>query len=225
MYPTRPLVMGDHRDSGAAIEELGYVISLDGEMYNRFNKKRKKTVVGGYDVWQVMYQKGLAKTRTLRCNIGVYSAWLEDRDTIGYNIHHVNHCVTDNHLFNLVKLDNRDHISYHMAFDRLSNKNQVILLKVFQYIGKLYFNKAYSISRIFGEEKSRDQILDLYKKFEKEIMRLIEAVMNNSASLDWLLYSLGCEVGEVKDGEFTQEQIDRFLKSYKEQTNDFKSKN
>ena len=202
MYPTRPLVMGNHRDSGAATEGFGYVISLDGEMYNRFNKKRKKTVVYRYDVWQVMYQKGLAKTRTLRCNIGVYSAWLEDRDTIGYNIHHVNHCITDNHLFNLVKLVERDHLDYHNAFDRLSNKNQVILLKVFEHIGRFYLNKAYSI----GEEK----ILDLYKKFEKAIMKLIEAVMNNSA---WLLYSL--------DGEFTQEQIDQLLK---EETNG-KSKN
>lgn len=193
MYPTRPLVMGNHRDSGAATEGFGYVISLDGEMYNRFNKKRKKTVVYRYDVWQVMYQKGLAQTRPLRCNIGVYSAWLEDRDTIGYNIHHVNHCITDNHLFNLVKLVERDHLDYHNAFDRLSNKNQVILLKVFEHIGRFYLNKAYSI----GEEK----ILDLYKKFEKAIMKLIEAVMNNSA---WLLYSL--------DGEFTQEQIDQLLK-------------
>lgn len=191
MYPTRPLVMGNHRDSGTATEGFGYVISLDGEMYNRFNKKRKKTVIAGHDVWQVMYKKGLAKTRTLRCNIGVYSAWLEDRDTIGYNIHHVNHCVTDNHLFNLIKLDNRDHLNYHMAFDRLSNKNQVNLLKVFQYIGRFYLNKAYS--------KSRDQILDLYKKFEKEVMRLIEAVMNNSPSLYWILYSHGYEVGKMKD--------------------------
>lgn len=218
MYPTKPLVMGNHRDSGAATEEFGYVVSLDGELHNRFNKKRKKTVIGGYDVWQVMYQKALAKTRTLRCNIGVYSSWLEDRDTIGYNIHHVNHCVTDNHLFNLVKLVERDHLDYHIAFDRLSNRNQVILLKVFQTIGGLYFNKAYSISRVFGEEKSIDQILSLYKKFEKEVLWLIEAVMNNSASLDWLLYSYGCEVGEVGDGEFTQEQIDQFFKSYKEET-------
>lgn len=194
MYPTRPLVMGDHR---AEIEELGYKISLDGECYNRFNKKRKKTVIAGHDVWQVQYKKSLAKTRTLRCNIGVYSAWLEDRDTKGYKIHHVNHCVTDNYLFNLVKLTNRDHVNYHTAFNRLPNKAQVILLKEFHNIGRTYFEKAYSI----GVKKSRNQILGLYKKFEKEVIRLIEAVISNRVLLYWILYGRGYNVGLMKDWE------------------------
>ncbi len=189
MYQTRPLVMGNHREAGT--EELGYLISLDGECYNRFNKKRKKTVIAGHDTWQVMYKKGLAKTRTLRCNIGVYSAWLNDRDVKGYHIHHVNHCVTDNYLFNLVKLTNRDHLNYHMAFNRLSNKIQVNLLRAFHTIGRHYFSKAYL--------KSRNQIVALYKKFEKEVMRLIEAVINNSPSLYYILYSRGYEVGKMKD--------------------------
>lgn len=165
MYPRKPLVMGNHRRDVAEIEEFGYMVSLDGKLYGTRNTEIKKQNVKGYDVWQVCYARGVAKTRTLRANIGTYCAWTGDRETEGYNIHHIDHCNTNNHLFNLVKLVEREHLAYHAAFDRLPNETQVYLLKL--------LNNMVTIA-----SKSKTTAED-YKNFTPTARYIIQSVINS----------------------------------------------
>lgn len=165
MYPRKPLVMGNHRRDVADIEEFGYTVSLDGKLYGTRNTEIKKQNIKSYDVWQVCYARGVAKTRTLRANIGTYCSWTGDRDTEGYNIHHVNHCNTNNHLFNLIKLVEREHLDYHAAFDRLPNETQVYLLKLLNNIVK---------GAIELEARAED-----YEEFAHIVLGIIRSVINS----------------------------------------------
>lgn len=160
-----PLVMGSHRDIREGTESLGYEITIDGKLFSRYGKEITKVNVQNYDVWQVMYVKGVAKTTALRCNIGVYSAWTGDRETENYNIHHVNHCSTDNHLFNLVKLSTKEHFDYHGRFDRLPVELQQKLQSRLDDLVLTYKARAELVSDF--------SIQNLYRKFVNEFRYIV----------------------------------------------------